>query len=90
MFSIARFQIYTFWDWILVYIFGGSVPHLHIHLAPHHSGDALNAAMIWGELASEKQESGVMHIISKEFPPLPVETLSEVAGRIRQRLERVA
>lgn len=25
---------------VYVYIFGGTVPHLHVHLAPHRAGDA--------------------------------------------------
>src|SRR5207248_1567334 len=31
---------------VYVYVFGGGVPHLHFHLAPHHAGDALNTHLI--------------------------------------------
>ena len=73
---------------VYVYIFGGSVPHLHIHLAPHRSGDALNSQMIKGELETEIMENGMMRFISKDFPPLPTEKLREVAFRIEQELNR--
>ena len=29
-------------DLVYVYVFGGGIPHLHLHLTPHHPGDALN------------------------------------------------
>ena len=41
---------------VYVYIFGDDVTHLHVHLAPHHSGDALNNQMIRGQLVSERLE----------------------------------
>ncbi len=71
---------------VYVYIFGGGVPHLHIHLAPHHAGDALSAQIIRGELIEEKLPSGATRIISKDFPPLPEAEQRAVAGRVRQRL----
>ena len=73
---------------VYVYVFGGSVPHLHVHLAPHRSGDALNSQMVKGEFVTEKMESGMMRIISKEFPPLPEEALREVALRVQRELNR--
>ena len=39
---------------VYVYIFGDDVAHLHVHLAPHRPGDALNSQMIRGEIVSEK------------------------------------
>ena len=39
---------------VYVYIFGDGVPHLHLHLAPHRPGDALNDQMIRGEIVEEK------------------------------------
>jgi diadenosine tetraphosphate (Ap4A) HIT family hydrolase len=71
---------------VYVYVFGDSVPHLHVHLAPHRQGDALNAQMIRGEIVAEKLESGTERYISKEFPPLPEEELRTVAHRVQQRL----
>jgi diadenosine tetraphosphate (Ap4A) HIT family hydrolase len=71
---------------VYVYIFGGGIPHLHVHLAPHRAGDALNEQMIRGELTSEKLPSGVEMFVSREFPPLPREELAAVAGRVAERL----
>lgn len=71
---------------VYVYIFGGGVAHLHIHLAPHHTGDALNTQMIRGEVVTEKLDSGAERYVSKDFPPLPVEDQLAVAEKIRQRL----
>jgi diadenosine tetraphosphate (Ap4A) HIT family hydrolase len=71
---------------VYVYIFGGGVPHLHVHLAPHTAQDALNAQIIRGEFTEEKLESGAVRYISKEFPPLPQEQQRVVADRIQQRL----
>ena len=71
---------------VYVYIFGGGVPHLHVHLAPHKRGDALNAQMIRGEFSEERLESGAVRYASREFPPLPQEQQQAVAKRIGQRL----
>jgi diadenosine tetraphosphate (Ap4A) HIT family hydrolase len=71
---------------VYVYIFGGGVPHLHIHLAPHRSGDALNAQMIRGEVIEEKLDSGASRMISKDFPPLPEAHHRAAAERVRRRL----
>ena len=71
---------------VYIYIFGGSVPHLHVHLAPHRSDDALNMQMIRGEIVTEELPSGVERFISKDFPPLPEEAQRDVARRVQQRL----
>ena len=33
-------------DLVYVYVFGGHIPHLHFHLAPHSPGDPLNAEIL--------------------------------------------
>ncbi len=71
---------------VYVYVFGGGVPHLHVHLAPHRSGDALNQQLIKGEIIEEHLPNGVTRFISKEFPPLPEETQRAVARRVQTRL----
>jgi diadenosine tetraphosphate (Ap4A) HIT family hydrolase len=71
---------------VYLYVFGGGVPHLHIHLAPHHTGDALNSQIVRGEIIEEKLESGATWIISKDFPPLPEEEQRAVAQQVQQRL----
>lgn len=71
---------------VYVYVFGGSVPHMHVHLAPHRSGDALNSQMIRGEVTTEEMGNGLLRLVSKEFPPLPAEVLREAALRIQREL----
>jgi diadenosine tetraphosphate (Ap4A) HIT family hydrolase len=71
---------------VYVYVFGGGVPHLHLHLAPHRTGDALNTQIIRGEFTEEKLDSGVTRYVSKDFPPLPVEEQRAAALRVQQRL----
>lgn len=71
---------------VYVYIFGGGVPHLHVHLAPHRPGDGLNTQIIRGEFTEEKLESGAVRYVSREFPSLPEEEQRVVANRIQERL----
>ncbi len=71
---------------VFVYVFGGGIPHLHVHLAPHREGDGLSTQIIRGEIVEEKLEGGATRQVSKEFPPLPRDQLRAVAGRIADRL----
>jgi len=71
---------------VFVYVFGGGIPHLHVHLAPHHTGDALNAQMIRGEVEERKMESGATQFVSKDFPVLPESAQRAIASRISRRL----
>ena len=71
---------------VYIYVFGDGVAHLHLHLAPHLPGDALNDQMIRGELITRTLPSGVTLIESKEYPPLPEAELRAVAEHVRQRL----
>lgn len=71
---------------VYIYVFGDSVSHLHIHLAPHRAGDALNAHMIRGEIITEKLDSGAERLISRDFPPLPEEEQRAIARNVQQRL----
>ena len=56
---------------VYVYVFGGGVAHLHVHLAPHTEGDALNEQMIRGALVERRLPSGLTEFVSAEFQPLP-------------------
>jgi diadenosine tetraphosphate (Ap4A) HIT family hydrolase len=71
---------------VYIYIFGDGIPHLHVHLAPHRRGDALNDQMIRGEIIEEKLPSGATLFFSKEFPALPRDRLLVVADRVRRRM----
>lgn len=71
---------------VYIYVFGDGIAHLHLHLAPHRPGDALNDQMIRGELTTQTLPSGATLIASKEYPPLPEAELRAVAERVRLRL----
>lgn len=70
---------------VYLYVFGGGVPHLHLHLAPHTEGDGLNDAMIKGELVTEHRPDGITVFTSKDYPPIPA---GEVTDRLRQVLNQ--
>ncbi len=74
---------------VYVYVFGDGIPHLHVHLAPHRKGDALNDQMIRGEIIEERLPSGATRFVSDAFPPLPHAVLQEVAEEVRQRMRDV-
>jgi diadenosine tetraphosphate (Ap4A) HIT family hydrolase len=67
-------------------VFGESVPHLHLHLAPHTSGDGLNTQIIRGEFTVQELESGAQRYVSKDFPVLPESEQRLAAERVRQIL----
>jgi diadenosine tetraphosphate (Ap4A) HIT family hydrolase len=71
---------------VYVYVFGDGVPHLHVHLAPHRSGDALNDQMIRGEIVEEKLPNGMTRFFSAAFPPLPRDQLMQIAEQVRVRM----
>jgi len=73
-------------DLVYVYVFGGGIPHLHVHLAPHHAGDALNTQMIRGEVEERKLDSGATQFMSKDFPALPESAQLAIARRISHRM----
>lgn len=73
---------------VYVYIFGGGIPHLHVHLAPHSEGDALNEALIRGEFEEHPLPSGAVAYRSKDFPELPQEESMSIAELIRELFKR--
>jgi diadenosine tetraphosphate (Ap4A) HIT family hydrolase len=71
---------------VYVYVFGGGVPHLHVHLAPHQEGDALNSALIRGEVEETRLPSGATSVTSRHFTPVPRAELEALAARLRETL----
>ena len=71
---------------VYVYIFGGGIPHLHVHLGPHRDGDALSSAIIRGEFTYEPMPSGAQRIVSRDFPELPTQEIDAVIERARSLL----
>jgi diadenosine tetraphosphate (Ap4A) HIT family hydrolase len=73
-------------EFVYVYIFGDGVAHLHVHLAPHREGDALNSQMIRGEIVSEKLDNGFERFFSRDFPALPEDEQRRIAEAVRREL----
>ncbi|MBI2256822.1 MAG: hypothetical protein HYU58_19530 [Proteobacteria bacterium] len=71
---------------VYLYVFGDGIPHLHVHLAPHRAGDALNEQMIRGEIVEEKLPNGMTRFFSDTFPALPRGDLEATADRVRSLL----
>ena len=71
---------------VYIYVFGGGIPHLHVHLAPHSAGDALNSQILRGEMIVTKLPSGAESLASKDFPPLPEAEHRKVAEKVGKRL----
>ena len=67
---------------VYVYVFGEGIAHPHIHLAPHRSGDALNSAMLRGQVREEALSSGATVIRSLDFPERSENELTETADAI--------
>ena len=73
-------------EFVYVYIFGDGVAHLHVHLAAHREGDALNSQMIRGEIVSERLDNGFERFFSGDFPALPEADQRRVAESVRKYL----
>ena len=76
-------------DLVYVYVFGGGIPHLHVHLGPHRDGDALSSSTLRGELVEERLPSGASRIVSREFPEVASDEIAAVVARTRKLLAAV-
>lgn len=73
-------------DLVYVYIFGDHVPHMHAHLAPHVTGDALNDSMIKGEVEERALPSGLVALVPKDYPEIDADRLQAVLASARRLL----
>jgi diadenosine tetraphosphate (Ap4A) HIT family hydrolase len=69
---------------VYAYVFGGGIPHLHVHLAPNQPEGVLNTAIITGEFEERKLRSGATELISKTHPTVPEAEQAAVIERVRQ------
>jgi diadenosine tetraphosphate (Ap4A) HIT family hydrolase len=69
---------------VYAYVFGGGIPHLHVHLAANAPEGVLSTHLIAGEIEERKLPSGATEITSKDHPDLPEEELERVIGRVRE------
>jgi len=72
---------------VYVYIFGGGIRHLHVHLAPHVAGDALNDSLLRGEFEERELPSGAKAFLSKDYPAIEEARLRAVAAEAARLLE---
>ena len=71
---------------VYAYVFGGGIPHLHVHLAPNTPEGVLNTALIEGRIEERKLPSGATDIVSLDHPELPESKVTEVIERVRHAL----
>jgi len=69
---------------VYAYVFGGGIPHLHVHLAPNRPEGVLNTAIITGEFEERKLPSGATEFISKTHPSVPESEQAAVIDRVRE------
>ena len=69
---------------VYAYVFGGGIPHLHVHLAPNRPEGVLNTAIITGEFEERKLPSGATEFISKTHPPVPEAEQAAAIERVRE------
>jgi diadenosine tetraphosphate (Ap4A) HIT family hydrolase len=72
---------------VYAYVFGGGIPHLHVHLAPDEPEGVLSTAIIGGETEVRPMPSGAAEIISKDHPDLPQAELAAVIERVREGMQ---
>jgi diadenosine tetraphosphate (Ap4A) HIT family hydrolase len=73
---------------VYAYVFGGGIPHVHVHLAPNIPEGVLNTALITGEIEERKLPSGAGEIISLDHPDLPEDEVAAVIERTREVMAR--
>lgn len=73
---------------VYAYVFGGGIPHLHVHLAPNAPEGVLNTALVEGRIEERKLPSGASDIISLDHPELPDEAVADVIGRVQEAMAR--
>jgi diadenosine tetraphosphate (Ap4A) HIT family hydrolase len=71
---------------VYLYVFGGSIPHLHVHLAPHNAGDGLNDDLLKGAFETRQLDNGAVGYVSLDYPALPAEDCVAVADAVRELL----
>jgi diadenosine tetraphosphate (Ap4A) HIT family hydrolase len=84
--AAAALKQQTHAELVFLYVFGGGIPHLHMHLAPHRAGDALNTQIVRGEFLERPLPGGATEYVSKDFPLLDERELRDLAERCNRQL----
>jgi len=69
---------------VYAYVFGGGIPHLHVHLAANRPEGVLNTAIITGEFEERTLPSGATEFISLVHSPVPQAEQDAVIERVRE------
>ena len=69
---------------VYAYVFGGGIPHLHVHLAANVPEGVLNTSLISGAVTERKLPSGATEITSLDHPDLSDGEVAEVIERVRE------
>ena len=69
---------------VYAYVFGGGIPHLHVHLVANAPAGVVNTSIISGEVEERKLPSGATEIISRDHPDLPEPEIAAINERIRE------
>jgi diadenosine tetraphosphate (Ap4A) HIT family hydrolase len=73
---------------VYAYVFGGGIPHLHVHLLANAPAGVLNTNIITGEVAERKLPSGASELISRDHPDLPESEVAAINQRVRELMAR--
>jgi len=73
---------------VYAYVFGGGIPHLHVHLAANVPEGVLETKVIAGEIQERKLPSGATELTSLEHPDLPEAETAAVIERVRELMSR--
>ena len=71
---------------VYAYVFGGGIPHLHVHLAPNTPEGVLNTSLIEGRIEEVKLPSGATDIRSLDHPEMSPEEHAAVIERVRDAM----
>ncbi len=71
---------------IYIYVFGGTDPHLHLHLVPHREGDAASEEIIRGKVREERMPNGLVRLVSEDFPLVDQREIEDLIGRLGSAL----
>jgi len=73
---------------VYAYVFGGGIPHLHVHLAANAPEGVLNTTLISGPVTERKLPSGATEITSLDHPDLSEVEVASVIERTRELMAR--
>ena len=73
---------------VYAYVFGGGIPHLHVHLAPNVPEGVLNTQLISGRIEERKLPSGATEVRSLDHPDVPDEEVAAAIERVRQAMSQ--